>query len=239
MTQYPWTPFTVDLMCRAADRSGYHTLLAEHIARYLSGTECVYEPGCGTGDLSLALGPHVTELTASDIDPLPLQALKDRMREKGIGNIRVLTEDAFALPAERKYDAAVFCYFGMPEQILAHCRAHVRKDVFIIKRSYSKHRFSASEVPITGDSLARMRTLLEEKGIPYTLELLSAEMGQPFRDLDEARRFFSLYSRDSDPQPFTDEMLLKRLVRGPEPDFPFYLPSRKDVGLIHFSMEDL
>lgn len=239
MRNYPWSEESVAFMIRAAERSGYHAMLAERIGASLQGTESLYEPGCGTGDLSLALSPYVASLTAADTDPLPLQALKKRAAEKGLTNLTVLNEDAFTLPDERLYDAAVFCFFGMPEEILAFAKAHVKKDVFVIKRAYDKHRFSLNEFPVTGDSLLKMCALLDARKVPYEKELLEAELGQPLKDLEEARRFFSLYSRDADGTDFTDEALLGRLIRTDDEEFPFLLPGRKEVGLIHFHAEDL
>lgn len=239
MQKYPWTTESITFMRRAAERSEYHALLASRILRYLSGGETVCEPGCGTGDLSLALAPHVSSLTAYDTDPLPLAALRERAARKGLTNLTVAEQDAFALPDSARWDAAVFCYFAMPGQILSFSRAHADKHVFVIKRAYKLHRFSVADIPITGDSLQSMCALLEERRIPYEQELLSAEMGQPFRDLQEARRFFALYSRDDHPESFSDAQLLTRLMKTDDPEFPYYLPGRKEVGLIHFSPEAL
>lgn len=239
MKQFPWTNESVMFMCRAAERSAYNAMLASRIGPYLTGEETVCEPGCGTGDLSLALSPFVRTLYAYDIDPLPLDALNRRAAERGVTNIRSEALDIFTLPGEASFDAAVFCFFGMPEQILAFARAHVKKHVFIVKRAYASHRFSAADIPVTGDSLGKMCTLLDAEGIPYEKELLCAEMGQPLRDLDEARRFFSLYSRDAADTVFTDELLLTRLQKTDDPEYPYYLPSLKEVGLIHFTAEAL
>lgn len=239
MKKYPWTNDSVMFMCRAAERSEYNSMLAAHIACRLTGSESVFEPGCGTGGLSLALAPFVGSLHASDIDPLPLEALKRQIAERGITNISVSAQDIFALPDTAVFDAVVFCYFAMPEQILAFSKSHIKKHVFVVKRAYARHRFSSADIPITGDSLARMCALLEEKHIPYEKELLSAEMGQPLRDADEARRFLALYSRSETDSVMTDELLLRRLEKTGDPEFPYCLPSRKEVGLIHFSAEDL
>lgn len=236
MKKFPWTEESVSLMCRAAERSGFHALLAEKIGAYLTGTESVYEPGCGTGDLSLALSKYVPSLTAADIDPLPLKALRERAEKRGVNNLTVREEDAFSLPEDIVYDAAVFCYFGMPEQILAFSRAHVKKDVFVIKRAYAFHRFSEG-MPVTGDSLSSMCALLEKEGVAYEKELLECEMGQPLKDLSEARLFFSLYGRDE--PDLSDEALLARLMKTDDSEYPYYVPGLKRVGLIHFQAEAL
>ena len=239
MRTFSWTSESVEFMCRAEARSSYSDMLAAHIVPYLSDTMTVYEPGCGIGGLTLALQPYVPSLTAADIDPLPLSVLQRRIAERGLTNITVLEQDALQLSGNVSYDAAVFCFFGLPEEILAFARKHVKKHVFIIKRAYKKHRFSVKDIPITGDSLETMQTLLTAQGIRFDAELLSAEMGQPLRSAEEARRFFKLYGKDNETDTLTDEGLLRRLTKTDDPEFPYYLPGRKEVGLIHFSAEDL
>ena len=240
MHRFFWTDESVAFMCRAAERSEYYALLAKNIASFLVYTpQSLYEPGCGTGDLSMALSPFVVSLTAADIDPLPLKALKERARERGLTNITVKEEDAFSLSDPVFYEAAVFCFFGMPDQILSFAKAHVKKDVFVIKRAYTKHRFSVSDIPVTGDSLSGMCALLENRDVPYEKTVLDMELGQPLKDLEEARRFFSLYSRDDKNTVFSDETLLSRLTVTNDREYPSYLPGRKKVGLIHFKSEAL
>lgn len=239
MKQFPWTAESVTFMRRAAEHSEYHAVLAKRIAARLSGRETVFEPGCGIGFLSLELAPYVASVVAADIDPLPLQVLRSKLQQSGITNVTVREQDAFSLAPQECFDAAVFCYFGMPGQILSFAKAHVLKDVFVVKRAYKTHRFAVTGAPIAGDSLDRMGMLLEERHIPFTKELLDLEMGQPFRDLDEARRFFSLYGQNEDASGFSDKQLLSRLVHTECEEFPYFLPAAKQVGLIHFSAEDL
>lgn len=239
MGKFSWTDESVEFMSRAEARSGYSAMLAEHIRPYLSGIGTVLEPGCGVGGLSLALAPFVGSLTAADIDPLPLNVLRKGLKARGITNVTVREQDVFALVPGVRYDAAVFCFFGMPEQILAFCAQHVKKDVFVIKRAYTRHRFSVKDIPITGDSLSGLCELLMARGIPYTEELLSAEMGQPFRDPEEARRFFALYGKADAGTALLEPELLSRLQRTDDPEYPYYLPARKEVGLVHFTAEDL
>ena len=63
--------------------------------------------------------------------------------------------------------------------------------------------------------------------LSYRMERFSLEFGQPFRSLEDARRFFRLYDRSGGADP-----PLHRLTAGPSAEFPYYLPNRKDLCLL-------
>ena len=233
MREFPWSAETAEWMRRASDYSSYDSLLAKHIAAHLSKSDTVFEPGCGVGGLTLALAPYVKNIMAVDIAAPALASLKENAAKRDIRNVNPMLCDVMSLSAELRFDAAVFCFFGMPEEILFMAEKHSIRSLFIIKRAYATHRFSTEAVPIKGDSLSLMRTCLEERGIAYTCELLDAEMGQPFRSIEEARRFFTVYARDADKSVFTEAYLKTRLIQTDNPAFPYYLPGKKEVGLIY------
>ena len=90
-----------------------------------------------------------------------------------------------------------------------------------------------------GDRFDRSKALLAKLGIPFEAEEQSLELGQPLASLEEARQFFTLYSRDKAPSVFTDAYLKSRLVPEHIPDFPWYLPQEKKVGLIRLHTRDI
>ena len=59
-------------------------------------------------------------------------------------------------------------------------------------------------------------------------------MGQPFRTLDDARRFFELYQPPDDTTPVTDDFLRQRLTATGREDFPLYLPQSRRFGLLRW-----
>lgn len=59
-------------------------------------------------------------------------------------------------------------------------------------------------------------------------------MGQPFRTLSDARRFFELYRQPDDTTPITDALLQTRLTATGREDFPFYLPQSRRFGLLRW-----
>lgn len=71
---------------------------------------------------------------------------------------------------------------------------------------------------------------MTEKGISFTTRAASFAFDQPFRSLEDARRFFELYGDSEDWR--------SRLVETGDPEFPWQLPSRREFGLITFQMGD-
>ena len=72
--------------------------------------------------------------------------------------------------------------------------------------------------------------------MPYETETFEADMGQPFRSLEDAVRFFRLY----DPvEAMTETEVLSRLTETDDPVFPFYLSAIRPVGMIVLRAEDI
>ncbi|MBR0356684.1 MAG: hypothetical protein IJH54_04305, partial [Clostridia bacterium] len=67
-------------------------------------------------------------------------------------------------------------------------------------------------------------------------EVFDVDMGQPFRRLVAAVRFFGLY----DPVgAMTEADILPRLTETDDPVFPFYLSAIRPVGMIVLRAEDI
>lgn len=66
-------------------------------------------------------------------------------------------------------------------------------------------------------------------GVPFQLETKTFDMGQPLRSLDDAVRFFEIYSKDA-PGTITLETVLPRLRETGDDVFPYYLPQEKALG---------
>ena len=72
------------------------------------------------------------------------------------------------------------------------------------------------------------------RGIPFHAVERELPMGQPFRTIDDARRFFQLYRRPDDTTPVTDDFLRQRLTATGREDFPLYLPQNRRFGLLRW-----
>ena len=234
-----WTPEMIAFMQAANSRSTYHKDLAALLAPKLACCEYVCDAGCGLGSLSLALSPYIPSITAADVSQPALDVLRQTIRERGIGNIRVLQRDLLGCGAPESYDAMICCFFGRLAEILPLARQSCRKTLILIKKDYNAHRFSLNTQPLRGETAPVAAERLRALRIPFTLDAQELEYGQPFRTLEEAVRFFTIYSKDSDPAAITAQSLLPRLQKTQDAEFPYYLPQKKRLGILTIRMEDL
>ena len=128
----------------------------------------------------------------------------------------------------------VFCFFGHIEEILTISAAQCRGTVLAIMRNAAAHRFSAAQPAIRHGGYPRGVAELTARGIPFHACEMELPMGQPFRTLDDARRFFRLYQPPDDTTPVTDEFLRARLMATGREDFPLYLPQSRRFGLLRW-----
>lgn len=231
---YRWEPDMIRYMRDASEHSRYNRELVTQMLPWLEKDTHICDAGCGLGYLSMTLAEHVGHVTAVDINADALRNLE----EKALSNVTILCGDIAVLPPTRPYDAMVFCFFGGIEEILRIAKEQCGGSVFVVSRNYTAHRFSVGKYPTGSYGFSRAKVVLNEKGIPFIEKTLQLEFGQPFRSLEDARRFFELYSRDGNKQLITDEFLREKLVEQPG-DFPWYLPHLRKVGFLRFEAEKI
>ena len=227
-----WTEESAALLWRAYSEGTAAQMLADWIAPQLSPGAHVCDAGCGVGALSLELARRGFRVTALDINPIALAQLPGHER------IEVRCEDAQKHAPKAPYDAMVFSFFGDMPMCLRMAARCCAGDIFYISRDYDMHRFSVGRHPVKYRGYRQAREMLDELAIPYRAQELALDMGQPFVDLDEARRFFALYSRD-DPALITDDFLGSRLVHRQGSEYPLYLPHMRRCGMVHFCSKDI
>ena len=76
-------------------------------------------------------------------------------------------------------------------------------------------------------------------GVPFEFDAQELEHGQPFASLDDAVRFFRIYSRDEDPGAVAPETVLPRLRQIIWILHIFRPPQTKRLGILTIRMEDL
>ena len=221
-----WTDESIAFLRDAAAMNRYSETIAEKITPQLQENAHVCDAGCGIGELSLALKPYCRHVTAVDADALAIKTLKAHLIE----GVTARCGDMETLALEKPYDAMVFCLFGRTQDTLRIARKQCRGKIFLVKRDYSHHRFSAGKVSLGEYTAGSTEAVLHEKGIPYTVERFTAEFGQPFRSLEAAERFFALYNR-SESEVLSKDEIRARLTAGPSAEFPYYLPHKKALCL--------
>lgn len=233
-----WEPDMVRFMRDASEHETYNQEIARIILPHLSEDSCVCDAGCGLGYLSLELAKHVQHVTAVDLNRDALDVLSENCADKHVHNISLRCGDIETLPPLRKYDAMVFCFFGCIEEILRIAARQCAGDVLIISRNYSQHRFSVREHGCGRGGYLDISHVLSARQIPFHAQMFSLEFGQPLRSWEDARRFFALYSKD-EKEMITDEFLESRIVRTKEWEFPYFMPHRRDIGVIHLKAQDI
>ena len=230
-----WTEESAGWLARAYRHGTAAQTLCNWIAPGLQPGARVCDVGCGVGALSLALARRGFCVTALDISETALAQLRTEKEDAGID---VRCEDAKTHTPQAPYDAMIFCFFsGMEEclRIAARCCAG---DVFYISRDYDLHRFSVGLHPVRYSGYRQARDLLDRLGVPYDCRECELDMGQPFESMEEARRFFALYSRD-DPALITDDFLMSRLMQTQDAQYPLYLPHMRRAGMVHVHVKDI
>lgn len=232
---FVWTEESAAFWADSGDYTHSYDELATMAAAHLAPGDTLFEGGCGLGHLSVALAQRGYHVTAMDLSPLPLGYLRERAARAGVP-LTVRAGDAFALPAHEVYDCAVFCFFGSVAEALPWARDHCRDRLVLFKKNWSTHRFTREAgvlrkftYPLT---LAELRSL----GIPFETEVRDVDMGQPFRSVEDAVRFFRLYDGSND---MTEAEIRSRLVETGDPVFPYYLPAVRSVGMIVIRAEDV
>lgn len=236
---FVWTPEMIRFMQAANARGSFHRELAEILTPKLTGCETLCDAGCGLGGLSVALSGAFAHITAADVSEPALDALRETLRAGGIENVTPLHCDLLGAHCQEQYDAMIFCFFGRLAEILPVARRQCRKRLVIIKKNYTQHRFSLTQQPIRGERAPRACQVLREAGIAFELDEKTLEYGQPLASVDEAVRFFQIYSRDADPACITPQTVLPLLQATGESAYPYYLPQPRQLGIITIEMEAL
>ena len=227
-----WGADAIRFMTDASEYGEYYSQLTAELLPYLHRDGHVCDAGCGLGYLAQEMSKYCAQVTAIDRSEAATQALLNRRLPQ---NMRVLCEDIFTI--HEQFDAMVFCYFGRTDEILSLAKKLCKGNVLIVKRDCAEHKFSIGKVEHRRHTVEDTIQALEDLNVPYVQKQISLEMGQPFRNIDDAMTFFRLYNK-SDREVELQEVE-NRLTRTDDPKFPLYLPSQRKMELIVFSASDL
>lgn len=229
---FQWTPEMVRFMQDAEEHTDYYQLLARRLSVYFSPRAHICDAGCGLGGLSVALLPYAGKVTAVDVSPEAIAALRARNTP-----VEAVLGDIAEHPPQTPYDAMVFCFFGSTREALGWAKRQCRGVALMVKKDWEYHRFSLEPHKLERFSCKVTERELEESGIPFSVERLELEFGQPFGSLEDATRFFAIYSKDSAPP--DPDTVQSRLIPDPKVKYPYYLPSRKHVGILRVNTADI
>lgn len=234
-----WHEDMIRFMADASEYGNYYQQLTQVLLPWLTSDMHICDAGSGLGYLSLALAPHVRQVTAVERHPDAAAVLTENCRKQGVSNVNSCCGSIDEVVPDEKYDAMVFCFFGGIHQTLKIAKQQCRGDVFVFTRNYKNHRFSTGSLPTGWDGYPEFKTLLEDLTIPFRQQILTPEFGQPFRNLRDACRFYELYSKDNDRSSITEEFLNTKLVETGREDFPLYSPRQRQIAFLRFFAKDI
>lgn len=235
--RFEWTRDAIRFRLDAAARVRFDEAIAARVLPYLPENAHLCDAGCGLGLLSLALAPCCRAVTAVDESAAALAVLAENAARAGVGNIRAVQGDLFAMRPEAPYDAMAFCFFGHTRETLRAVRAQCTGRAILIKRDHAERRFTLEHRPAQRLNFQTACAELAALRIPFRSETFPLEMGQPFRSLADAARFFALFSEGGTSPDM--ERIAERLVETGETEFPYYLPARRMLGMIVLDARDI
>jgi hypothetical protein len=106
----------------------------------------------------------------------------------------------------------------------------------MIKRDWVGHRFSTESMEIL-HTIADAEAQLFSLHIPYLSERFALRMDQPFRSLEDAEAFFSVYGRGAPKLSRTE--LVSCLVAQEHGEFPFRYPMENRLGMLVLRAGDI
>lgn len=233
MMQY-WYEDMVRFMKDASEYGTYNQELTRLMVPYLNEKTHICDAGCGLGYLSLALAPFVGQVSGVEKNPDASAVLAENCKRFGITNVRPVCGEVAMVPPAKKYDAMVFCFFGGIWEILSVAKKQCDGTVFIITRNYTTHRFSVGKHSTGNYGYHSANQVLKDLKIPFEETFMDLEFGQPFRSMEDARKFFEMYSKDEDKSAITDEFLLSKVVAQDHEVYPFYMPHQRNMAIIQF-----
>ena len=231
---FSWTADMIRFMKDACEYTGYYRTLAEHIAPLLPKNAHVCDAGCGAGYLAYSILPYAAKVTAIDASNGMLELLRKKNTP-----IEIRCADVFESPPQSPYDAMLCCFFGGTAEALSLAKAQCKSDgrLFLVKKDWTARRFVTRKESVERHSAAECVKELDALAIPYTLERLSLEMGQPFRSFEDALLFFSAYNFSD--TPVDENSVRERLIADPTGEYAYYMPSKKTVGLFMLQIRDI
>ena len=233
---YTWDADRIRFYEDASERTGFYSCVTKLLYPALSREKTICDAGCGLGYLSLHLAPYVKSVSAIDCNGDAIRVLKKNAET--IPNIHPLSGRIEELPPRVPYDTMIFCFFGTIEETVRIAKAQCAGKAFSLKKNYSNHRFSVTHHSFGKNPVEHAEAFFTKHGISYDVRLFSIEYGQPFRTLADAFLFSSLYSRKEDADKVTKERLAELLIETGDPFFPWYLPQKRDLGLLSWNAAD-
>ena len=215
-----WTDQTILWYAAAVEYTKFGRKLADILTEYLPVNETVCDLGCGIGYLALELAARGYAVTAMDREPVPLNWLRKESAWRN-SHLTVLEQDWHKLAVEPRWDNVVMVCSGRTEDT-GTFRRFCRKRLIVVDRLSRTSHVRADG----GLSAVRLELPQDVEHNCLAHWTFSLEFGQPLTSRKEARAYITHYGGGA-----AEEVTLSTLQETWDPDYPFYLPHRKDMRL--------
>jgi SAM-dependent methyltransferase len=223
---FNWNPDTIRWYREANDYTGFFKNIAALIAPKLAGYATFCDIGCGLGLIDLELCPHIDSITCIDINRATIEALKKRIEEKKITNIKPCIMNSYDI--QESWDMIYLSFYGSSnlERFLPHCQ----KLIAVVGGNNKTRLYPEKYRVFQKNTVDKVKQAFAAKGIAYSLTEVSFEFGQPLRSMEDARNFVMSHSSEISPQDLND-FLSERIVETGDRRYPFYMPHQKSIGI--------
>lgn len=216
----------------AAARTDFHEKIAMFIAPYLKPDDTVLDLGCGLGYLIDELKPVVKSIAGADMDDRALKLLRERLPD--VTTHQVKFPEQLPPPA----DVVITMFFG--RNLVEHeAFEKLYKRLHIVIRNRSRCRF---EVPDQRELDRRtdqdMVDYAKSHELNYEHHLLDLTFDQPLRSREDALLYAMNY-KPTEEKSHYEEYLDKNLEHTDDPEFPYVIRKKKELGIVIIRKDSL
>lgn len=233
---FVWNDTSIRLMQDFAAYTQYYKKLCAAVLPYVDKSGHTCDAGCGLGFLGRELSFYCNRVTGVEMNHQAASAA--RQLHSPAKNYNIIEGDIHLCPPKQPYDTMVCCFFGDTLESLLIAKRQCKGKLIMIKRDMDNHRFSTKYVKLWKQPLIEATFALEQWGVPYHIDKLTLEAGQPLHSLSDGVEFFTLYSQDIRSAAITEDEVLSRVLKGNEP-FDYYLPAQRAMGIIVIDTKDI
>lgn len=236
---------------KASEYTGYHDKIWQLISSSFRPEFTVCELACGTGTLARKIAPHVMHVTINDVDFDALIHCRQIIVEEDIKNMSIMQGD-WKKECVGEYDIILFSYFsaivGDWDKLSERCHQKIiailptnqllarrgeTQDVRDRTKNYPEVSEESSDLKSIHDVSKRetyedVCHFLDERHIPYEAIPLTIDFGQPFSDLEEAKKYIKYYYEINDEKEL--EAFIQEKVKPISSGY--YFPKIKDIGIV-------
>lgn len=223
-----WNDQSIEWFHSASDYTDYNKHLAKLLLERIPNRGTLCDIGCGAGLIDLELAEHFQQITCVDIVPEAVASLQRDIETTGILNVTAVCADGAKL--EGTWDTVMTLFHG-GKGVFSSYFPYVKDRLIIVTHGLREERFGPNKERCTHCfNIGGVREELNALGVQYTMTEEELEYGQPFKNLEDARRFVEAYTDEPEISKI-EQYLETYLTKTEDERYPYYLPKKKKFGI--------